>query len=183
MEMHMDCSIEIFDVRDHYPLKTGKTLSYPRPVEAKKAFETFRSLYSVNAGECAFVVGLDFDASLADQFFISEKGFEAIAAEAPASSLHYKELRKELPPLTIAEQRNLRDIYRQLGSSNPDRSYDDSTVIEEMVLESSSVSSGFVRCSNCNLPMHVENIDDHTCYRCGKKLLCSYCMTSHACKG
>lgn len=177
----MDCSIEIFDVRHHYPLKTGRTISYPRPVKAKSAFEEFKSQHSVAAEKCTFVAGLNFDKSLADLFFISAAGFEAICGEAPESSEHYKALRKELPPLTIAEQRSLRDIYRHLPDRDANNGYDDSSVIEEMVLDSSLVTNGLARCSNCNLPMYVENKDDHTCYRCNKEMLCSYCMTSHTC--
>jgi len=176
-------SIELFDVRGRYPLKTGKILQFDRPVGAKETFDRLMQSCSVSADQCAFVAVLNFDGNPTDLFFVSEQGFETVTGEAPESLEHYKLERNHLPPLSIAEQRNLRAIYRTLNRSDPERFYSDASIIEEMVMESSGVSNGHVRCSNCNLPMSIEKDEDHTCYRCGKKMLCSYCMTSHACKG
>jgi len=178
----MPCRIELFDVRGDYPLKTGQSLACGDPAEGKAQFEQFRAAYSVDAVHCTFVAGLNFEESLAAHFYTSVEGFTAICGEPPAGHEHYKQLRQTLPPLSIAEQRNLKEIYRQLSRSDPARAYDDSTVIEEMVLNSSGVTQGLSRCSNCNLPMHVNNPDDHRCLRCGKENLCSFCMTSHDCR-
>lgn len=179
----MQSSIEIFDVRGRYPLKTGKLFRFAGSVQARMAFEDFMASCSTTAEKCAFVALLKYDEDLADLFFVSEEGFQTILGENPQELEHYKTLRKELPPLTIAEQRNLKAVYNTLTRSNPDRFYNDPTVIEEMVLESSAVRDGLARCSNCNLPMFIETEEDHRCYRCGKEKLCSYCLTAHTCSG
>lgn len=170
-------------MRGDYPFKTGKAIPFSQPVKAKASFEELKSEYEVGAEGCSFVLGLNFEDSLAGLFCLSEEGFEAILGEKPESQEHYKRLRSQLPPLTIAEQRNLRSVYRMLGQSVPGREFNDSTIIEEMVLEASGVSGSFSRCSNCNLPMHIENREDHRCVRCGKENLCSFCLTSHNCPG
>jgi len=173
----------MFDVRGDYPLKTGKAIPFSSPVKAKASFEQLKGMHGVSAENCAFVLGLNFEDSLADHFCVSEEGFRTILGEEPESQEYYRELRSQLPPLTIAEQRNLRSVYRMLSQKVPGREFNDSTVVEEMVLEASGVSANFSRCSNCNLPMHVENKEDHRCVRCGRENLCSFCLTSHNCPG
>ncbi|MES0371931.1 MAG: hypothetical protein ABUK11_06585 [Mariprofundaceae bacterium] len=177
----MDSLLEIFDIRGDYPLKTGKVIQFARPIEAKDSFEQFKSTLEAEAESCKFILGLNFDGSLADLICISEDGFREIIGEAPESNQFYIQQRSKLATLTIAEQRNLRTVYRLLSKVFPEREFNDATVIEEMVIEASAISNNFSRCSNCNLPMYVEAKEDHHCIRCERDNLCSYCLTSHNC--
>ncbi len=178
----MNYSLEIYDVRGGYPLKTGKAIPFSRASRAKEFFEKCRLAYEVEADACEFMLGLNFDGSLAELICISEKGFTEIIGEAPESNSFYKQQRGPRAALTIAEQRNLRTICGKLKQIFPDREFNDDTIVEEMI-GASAVNSNFSRCSNCNLPMYVEVKEDHRCFRCGKEELCSYCLTSHGCRG
>jgi len=179
----LNYTLEIFDVRGDFPLKTGKVIPYARPIRAKEAFEGFKQSHEVEASACEFVVALSFDGSPAELACISTEGFREIVGQPPESNQFYKQQRSQLAALTIAEQRSLRTLYRLLSQRFPEREFNDATVVEEMVIGASAVNSNFSRCSNCNLPMHVESKEDHRCFRCGKENLCSYCLTSHECKG
>lgn len=156
-------------------------IPFTRAIEAKESFEQFKQTHEAKAEVCQFVLGLNFEESLADLFCISEEGFREIVGEAPESNQFYQQKRSELAALTIAEQRNLRAVYRLLSRVFPDREFNDATVVEDMVIEASAIHSNFSRCSNCNLPMYVEVKEDHRCIRCEKDNLCSYCLTSHNC--
>lgn len=156
-------------------------IPFSRAIKAKESFEQFKNLHKVEAEACKFVLGLNFEGSLADLICISEEGFREIIGEAPESNQYYKQQRSQLAALTIAEQRNLRTVYRMLSRVFPDREFNDATVVEDMVIEASAMHSNFSRCSHCNLPMYVETKEDHRCFRCEKENLCSYCLTSHNC--
>ncbi|MDX8403133.1 MAG: hypothetical protein R8K54_01840 [Mariprofundaceae bacterium] len=179
----MDCLLEIFDIRGDYPLKTGRMLPFAQAIEAKESFEQFKGSLKAEPEASQFVLGLNFEGSLADLICISEEGFKEIMGEAPESNQFYKQHRSQLPALTIAEQRNLRTVYRLLSQVFPDREYNDATVVEDMVAGASAADSNFSRCSNCNLPMYVEAKENHRCIRCHQENLCSYCLTSHHCTG
>jgi hypothetical protein len=175
-------SLEIFDVRGDFPFHTGKRLAFDRPVKAKESFETFKHSSQVEADQCDFVVALNFEESITDLFALSSKGFEERVGESPKSTEHYKAAHDQRPPPSIDEQRQMRALYRRLKRLLPDRDFGGIESVEEMVISASAVNSNFSRCSNCNLPMHVESKEDHRCVRCQKENLCNFCLTSHTCK-
>ncbi len=179
----MSYSLELFDLRGDFPFHTEKRLTFERPVKAKESFEKFKHLYQVTADRSEFVVALNFEGNIVDLFLISTDGFASLIGESPESNDHYKVLQAKRPAPSIDEQRQVRVIYRRLKPLFPDRDFGDMNSVEEMVISASSVKSDFSRCSNCNLPMHVENEEDHRCVRCNKEMLCSFCLTSHTCTG
>jgi hypothetical protein len=179
----LDSSLEIFDLRGDIPLHTGKSISFDRPVTAKGSFEQLKIQHQVDSETCTFVVTLSFDGNLTDLFAISENGFSEINGMPPESYAYYQSQQAHKAPPTLSEQRQIRALYRRLKKLLPTRNFSDIDAMEEMVIGASAVNTNFSRCSNCNLPMYVENKEDHRCFRCMKENLCSYCMTSHACTG
>lgn len=176
-------SLELFDVRGDTPLGTGNVFQFKRPVKAKESFEQFKTLYQVEAEKCEFIVVLNFEGNMTDLFAISGEGFAKLVSKAPASTAHYKSLYDQQPRPSIAEQRKIRVLYRRLRRLLPEREFNDISVVEEMLINASAVNAGFSRCSNCNLPVHIESKEAHRCVRCQKENLCNFCLTSHACTG
>lgn len=179
----MNYSLELFDLRGDFPLDTGKSLAFERPVKAKESFEAFKHSCQVEADQCEFVVVLNFEGSITDLFAVSGKGFAELIGEAPESNEHYQALFEQRPPPSLDEQRQMRTLYRRLKQLLPERDFDAMKSVEEVVLGASAVNVNFSRCSNCNLPMYVEAKENHRCVRCQKENLCSFCLTSHTCTG
>ena len=179
----MNYSLELFDVRGDFPFHTGKSLVFERPVKAKESFEEFKHSSQVEANQCEFVVALNFEESITDLFAISGKGFAELVGDSPESTEHYKALHEQRARPSFDEQRQMRALYKRLKRLLPERDFGGMKSVEEMVISASAVHSNFSRCSNCSLPMYVDAVEDHSCVRCLKENLCSFCLTSHTCVG
>ncbi len=168
-------------MRGDFPLHTGKSLEFERPVKAKDSFEQFKGSCRVEPDRCEFVVALNFEESITDLFTTCREGFISLVGEAPESNDYYKSLYDQQSTPSISEQRQMRALHRRLKRLLPDRDFGGMSAVEEMVIGASAVNTNFSRCSSCNLPMYVDAVEDHRCVRCLKENLCNFCLTSHAC--
>ena len=175
----MSLFLDFCDERGELPDNTEKSMSFLSPSQAKNAFKKYKQAFEIQDENCEFVLGLQDRGSLIDMFCTNVKGFEKILNHKPESYAFYSRLKDPQHVPALAEQRNLRAICNLLHRASPAHEFNDHSIVDEMVI--SSGVRDFARCSHCNMPVHISDKDDHSCFHCHKENLCNHCLISHDC--